>query len=501
MVNGRTNTLPVEDRWSYLWLAVGGFLGIFIFGKWTIPLAPWLSVLFTIRFIHTQKAFRGYVILSLVSMAQGALVVWQGIIPSSFFPVQMLYAIIIIGSLTDNLPYLADRLLTPRFKGFAASLVFPVALTAWEFFRLTNSPLGSFGALAYSQYGNLPLMQLVSITGLWGLTFLIGWFGATVNWVWEQSFSWPKVRRGVALWSTVMGLVLFYGGARLVFHASPTGTVRVASFTAVDIREEGAKLWSLIKTDKDAFRQMTHGFHERYFSETRRQASAGAQLILWPEVAGICAGEDEAALLERGRQLARDEGIYLVMPLLTLHDDGQHAPENKLIVVGPAGDTVMEHYKYGGNVVEGSVPGDGVLRTFKTPFGTVSGVICWDMDFPRIVNQTGRNGTDILLAPAADWRAVSTTHAHMSVFRAIENGVALVRHADNGLSIATDPYGRVLATLDHFTANERLMVVQVPITGVTTAYSIIGDLFGWMTVIGFLMLVCWAAVQGRKTKN
>ncbi len=93
--------------------------------------------------------------------------------------------------------------------------------------------------------------------------------------------------------------------------------------------------------------------------------------------------------------------------------------------------------------------------------------------------------------------AVSTTHAHMSVFRAIENGVSLVRHADNGLSIATDPYGRVLASLDHFSADRRLMVVEVPTAGVTTIYSIVGDLFGWIAGLGFLTIVVVTAAQGR----
>jgi apolipoprotein N-acyltransferase len=304
------------------------------------------------------------------------------------------------------------------------------------------------------------------------------------------------VRRCFALYGTVMALVLLFGGARLVLYESPAGTMRIASFTKMDLRGEGAELWPLLRNDRAAFREKTRGFHDRYFSETCRQADAGAQLILWPELAGICASEDEAMLIERGRQLAREKSVYLAMPLFTQHK--QRPPENKLIVVDPSGEVVMEHYKYGGNVLERSVLGDRVLRTFQTPSATVSGVICWDMDFPGIVSQSGRNGTDILLNPTADWQTASTTHAAMAVFRAIENGVSLVRQADNGLSIVTDPYGRTLAATDHFTASERLMVAQVPTTGVTTVYSIVGDLFGWATVIGFPLLVCWAVIQSRQ---
>jgi len=86
----------------------------------------------------------------------------------------------------------------------------------------------------------------------------------------------------------------------------------------------------------------------------------------------------------------------------------------------------------------------------------------------------------------------------MAVFRAIENGISVVRRAEQGRSITVDPYGRVLAKMDHFTASERVMVAQVPTQGVFTVYSVIGDLFGWLSVVGFVVVAIWAVVRGRK---
>ena len=263
----------------------------------------------------------------------------------------------------------------------------------------------------------------------------------------------------------------------------------------------GADFRTLAESDPAAFRQRTRDVHNRYFDETRRQADAGAQLILWPEAAGICAREDEAELIDRGRALARDKDIYLAMPLFVQSLKQNRRPENKLIVVAPKGDVVFEHFKYGGNEFEGSVLGDAVLQTFQTTSAEVGGVICWDMDFPGIVRQIGRRGADILLAPANDWQAVSTTHAHMAVFRAVENGASVVRQAKNGLSIVTDPYGRTLAKMDHFTTSHRLMVAQVPTTGVTTVYSVVGDLFAWGTVVTFLLLACMSVFAGRRVQG
>ena len=41
-------------------------------------------------------------------------------------------------------------------------------------------------SLAYTQYGNLPLLQVISLTGAYGVSFLIAWFASVGNRAWEQ---------------------------------------------------------------------------------------------------------------------------------------------------------------------------------------------------------------------------------------------------------------------------------------------------------------------------
>jgi apolipoprotein N-acyltransferase len=65
------------------------------------------------------------------------------------------------------------------------------------------------------------------------------------------------------------------------------------------------------------------------------------------------------------------------------------------------------------------------------------------------------------------------------------------------MSIATDAYGRVLASLDHFAVDRRVMVVEVPTERVPTIYSAVGDLFSWITILGFLAIVSVTVVTGR----
>lgn len=490
MTRQQTNWETIADRWSYLWLAIGVLLLLLVGPRWTISLAPWLAPVFLIRFMRSQRVIWGYILLIIAFIATG-IIQSHGITTG---PPVVTTTVVVLGSLLQTIPYLLDRLLAQRLPGFAETLVYPLALTALSFADMSTNPAGSWGSLGYSQYGNLPLMQLVSITGMSGLTFLIAWFAPVVNWAWDRILARKEIWRGVLLYAGVLVIVLAFGMARLAFFPLEPGTVRVASITDsdIDIRTIG----ELFTTDVEAFRQELKESHDRYFEATIREAQAGAKIVLWSEAAGLALEADAPELIARGKEVARQEEIYLAIPLYVIHDDPQqHPTENKLLIMDPAGDIVVEHYKYGGNIFEGSVLGDRVLHTVETPYGTLSGVICWDADFPVTLQQAGRNGTDILLVPAGDWQEISPLHSHMAVFRAIEDGVSLVRQVNGGLSLATDPYGRMLATLNHFTASERVMVAQVPTHGVHTIYPVIGDVVGWLAVAGLVVLVVWAIAR------
>ena len=145
-----------------------------------------------------------------------------------------------------------------------------------------------------------------------------------------------------------------------------------------------------------------------------------------------------------------------------------------------------------------TVAGDGKVAILDTLYGKIASVICYDMDFPGLVRQAGQAGADLMLVPAKDWKESRLMHWQMAVFRAIENGFSLVRsNGGHGLSAAADYQGRVLATTDQVTTEERLMIADVPTEGVTTIYSRIGDLFAWLCVAGVMAVVGWAVVRRR----
>ena len=495
-MNQKRVTYPISDRWSYLWLVIGTLLSFF----WALPLALWLSPIFQIRFMRSQKPLRGFILISLTSFAVFAITL------RDFLPMPMpvyLVTTLIMALTVGAIPLLSDRLLVSYIPGFLITLVYPLATTAMDYFGAMSNPAGSLGAQAYVQFGNQSLIQLASITGMWGITFLVSWLGPVANWAWEREFNWQEIKRGTAVFAGILLLVFIYGSARLAFASEPTDSVRMHGITEVGMGELWGEM-NRIKSEEgwQAMRELSAEHQEQYLEGTIREARAGAKLVHWPEMAFMIAKEDEAPFLERAKQIARDEGIYISMPMGTVYENDSSPWENKMFVVDPQGEVVIEHYKYGNAADEGFKPGDGMLQTVETPFGTLSALICNDTNHQEVVTQAGRNGTDILLSPAFEFRGIVPIHAHMAAFRAIENGTTIVRQADNGLSTVIDPYGRTLAEMNYYTTNEHVLVAQVSAnSSIFTLYPIIGDLCAWLAIAGFVAMIIYGFILRRREKR
>ena len=222
-MNKRQISYPVNDRWSYLWLLVATVLGLFSvgIGKWLIPVTAWLGAIFYIRFFRTQRrAWWAYLLTSISITITTVITMPSWMAPS-------IISIVVGAVLLSPLPLLLDRWLAQRLPGFASTLVFPLAWTAFDFFNANTNPM-PISTSAYALYSDLVLLQLLSLTGIWGLSFLSAWLGSVVNWAWEREFAWLEIKRGALIYIGLMLLVVTYGQARRWFAPTPAQTVRVA---------------------------------------------------------------------------------------------------------------------------------------------------------------------------------------------------------------------------------------------------------------------------------
>ncbi len=488
---------------SWTCFVLAGVLLLFANGGHAIAVAAWLAPVFLLRFVRLQRSAVGlllaYVLLSVTVGFQ-----LRGMVPIPGLGYVLFLAA--YGALLV-VPYVAEHFLAPWLPGFTATLVFPTAWAVTEFVT-SRGPYGSWGSIAYSQHGDLPLLQLLSVTGLWGVTFLIGWFAAVVNWAWDQPVQSPQVLRRLAVFAAVLVGVFFFGGFRLALFAPSSPTVRVASLTSLAVVKpiSGTVRQNVLKGKGSSaeiaeFNNWVATINNDLLARAEREAQSGAKIIFWGEANAPVYKQDEPALIARGRQLAARYHVYLGMALATW-DAGQHHPlENKLVLIDSSGQIAWEYFKahpVPGPEAAMSVTKDGMLRSLDTPHGRVTSVICFDADFPRLLAQAGAMNADIVLDPSNDWRAIDPYHTHMASFRAVEQGVNLIRHTSLGLSAAYDYQGRQLAAMDHYRSTDYVMVSDIPTRGVKTFYSRFGDWFGWTCLAALLVFILRAAGQARR---
>lgn len=482
-------------------LLIGTLLGLVGSGQYTVPLATWAVSVFLLRFVRDHPIRVG--IPALITATMPTLILgW------SFFPFGGTVGLVvfaIVASTMGALPYLLDRLLAPEEHGWSRLLTFPIVAAGMEWSSQHGNDLGSWGASAYTQVDQHGLLQLVSVTGLVGPTFVMALFATVVNDVWESSRRSRAPSTTALAGALLIAATLMLGQARRV-RTPPLEPVRVAGISGPRWNALPPELFAswreaevLSAADLDRIRRHTAPEHARLWDAVEREARAGAELITWSEAAMVLPDVDREPVLERGAELARTLDVTLVLALGVL--DTGPAPrrlENQTVIVTPDGRISKPYLKTiptPGAEREFTRAGDGRLVVVDTPVGRVATVICYDADFPGLVAKAGAAEADVLVVPAGDWAEVAALHADMASVRAVEQGLSVLRVASAGRSTAVDPYGRVVAAHRWSPRGPDTLAGVLPVGRIPTAYSTLGDLFG-----GTLALLTLLGIVGRTAR-
>lgn len=474
---------------KYKWLIISGILMLFYNGRYVIPLAAWFGPLFLVRYYRTEKSKKS-IVLCYIIMMLSSFISFKGV---TGIEGSIEYVVLIGMSFIFFSPFFIDKFIADKFNGFTSTLVLPLAGVTVEYLFSIISPYGTWGSIAYSQYGNLELEQLLSITGIWGISFILYWFYSTINWIWENNFHIADIKKGVAIFMSVIFLVLLAGGLRVKVFNTDSNTVKIASISVPH-----KPLWKDIDpildgrgntAEKvDEVKEKLNGLHEELLDLTLREAQNGAKIIFWHECNGLVFKEDEDMFISQTSKIAKKYNIYIVMSIAAF-TPGINNDENKTVLIDNTGEIGFQYEKT--KIVPGDndIKGNGIIKYLDTPYGRIGSAICFDMDFPSYIRQAGKNNIDILLVPSSDWKEIDPIHTKMASFRAIENGFNFVRQVQNGYSLSTDYLGHTISSMDFFNTDDKVMISHVPTKGTKTVYSIMGDFFAWICVGVFCSLV------------
>lgn len=205
----------------------------------------------------------------------------------------------------------------------------------------TTSEMGSWGSPAYSQLGDLPLMQLASVFGLTGISGLLALSQASLALLWTAPRS--RLAQGAVL--TTVLLVLAAHGFGVWRLAQPlTGPQVTVAAVVTDLPV------SALEEPDDTV--LTAGT-EQLFDRTREAARRSAELVVWNEGATLVTPDAEQAFVARGRALADGLGVELVLAYIVPLTSGPDRYEKKYVWLAP-GEGIVETY-----LKHHPVPGEG----------------------------------------------------------------------------------------------------------------------------------------------
>jgi apolipoprotein N-acyltransferase len=352
---------------------------------------------------------------------------------------------------------------TRRLGPVAGALAFPAAWTSYEFLLSLVSPHGTALSLGYSQIQWLTLMQIVSVTGLWGVVFLVTSVPSSI----AAALSY-RSPRALAPPAVLLLAAVSFGAYRLQ-HAAASHPIRVGlAVTDTDIGR------AFETTDAATMLAVVRGYGDRI----DRLARDGAILIVLPEkMTGVTpTSAPEAAGMFA--DAARRNHVTVVAGINRVAIDPLR---NVAWVFGPDGRQLVEYDKH--HMLPGPETGYlvGAQPALFSASNAQAGVaICKDMDFQGWSREYGRRDVRLLAVPAWDFVVDGRLHFRMALARGIENGFAMVRAAEEGLLTVTDGYGRMIAWKT--SGSEALLVADVEPGPGATFYTRTGDWCGWLAV-------------------
>jgi len=477
--------IKTKTNFSYAYLLISFVFLFFLNGRWIIPIAAFLAPLFLIRFLRFHRPLKGCLLLILVGWVSN-IFIWKEMMPVAGF---FYYFLMLMMSVFTSITYLIDRVYSQKERGIISSLVFPSVYVLMEYIVVSTNPSGSYGTLAHTQ-SSLPLLQIVAITGIWGVTFLVMWTASIINWLWDNSFE----RKNILLVFWVYGIpflsVILYGQFRLSTNIE-SNTVRVASIniSKISLNKRFEALDKIYrKKDWSEYDTVSEQSNNIFLNHCHIAVSAGAKIVFGVETVISLTKGKEIGFIEQAKVLAQNDSVYLGLPTqVLLQGFPEVRPENKIIWISPKGQVLFVYYKAKPTPGEGTY-GDGLLKYFDSPYGRISTSICFDMDFPELINQVNNKKVDIMLVPGSDWPEITPYHTYVSSFRAIEHGFNLVRSATKGLSASFNYKGQLLSSMDFYKTNELILYSDIPTTGQKTIYSILGNYFAWLCILFFIII-------------
>ena len=386
---------------------------------------------------------------------------------------------------------------------WAMAIVFAVSWGVCEWARTLGSGAHSWGALAFSQWRDLPLLQNVRWMGQHGLSAWCAFCAAALALGFE---AWTRTRgkshaastytssgRGASRWQSAwalwgvpafaMGLLHAAGAWRLAANPVASSSASASSGGRMKALLVQTNLPSVRKGQESAVSAALR-LSDKFFQ--MHPNAAKPDVVVWPEttlsgsigrralngaVIGSQAQSVEGLEPMQVQSWARRRGVPILVGS-SLHDvgsDGRKAVRNDAVWFGPGGQIerrgktrpvpfgeralfsewlpFLENFAPNPMVEPDKTRGPMKVRTGAREL-SIGTVICFESAFSHPALEATRGAQALMVLTNDEWFGQTEApfqHAAMGVLRAVECGVPLAQAANGGRSFAVDRFGRAIA--------------------------------------------------------
>ncbi len=441
-----------------------GTLTAFSFPKFNLSFFSWISLIPIILIISKKNPKQSF-LLGLISgfSFYAVLLYWIPDVPIHYGNLSLAFSILIYILLIlflalfwafFSLTYSKIHQSFPKFVLFLA----PFIWVSFEYI-LTHIFTGfPWGLIGYSQYKNIYLIQTASITGVYGISFILLLF--------QSSFIFSVNFKKKAPFFSVLTLVLIIHlwGYAIIKPIHSTDNSLKASVIQGNVPSETN--WN------EESPQEIYDLFDQHLELSFQAYLQGCRLIVWPELSvPLCFSchygiyeefKDKlfqfvqktecTFLLGTYESTKTKKGIQYYNTALCLSPNLSTSQYYKMHLV-PFGEytpykKIFSFISKFTHAIGELTPGEKYsLHEFEgIKFGSP---ICYEIIFPNLVRRFVKIGGNFLVTITNDgWYGKSSApyqHFSIAVFRAVENRRFLLRAATTGISGIVDPYGRILS--------------------------------------------------------
>jgi len=482
--------------------AISGLLITSTMPGFDVPFLGWIALIPLLMALTTTPTRQHYVLaLPFGLLLSIGVHNWY---PHIFPPALGYFLIFAVGTFYAGMIQLGSWLQS-RLPGVFKLLALPVAWSAVEFVKFIAPVVEDwwFVLLAKTMWRFPPALQILSVTGFPGLSFLVMLANVAIVFLLLKvgKFESLQVSKRASITALIVVAAVLVWGA-LTIPSGPSNTFTIAALT--DMVNQDPNILSTSEFEAEEFGtsantpETSQAIFDVDVALTREIAVQNPDFIVWPE--NEFADADDPQFIDQLKDLAVETDSYIVADVVWNAPTGMH---DTALMVGPAGDEIGHRAKINttdGEENVGFVPGPREYPVFETPYGKVGLGVCWDRHRLYITRELVRNGAEIVLMTVDDDFGANPNfppfHASDGVFRAAENRVAFGLGTINGLSLVIDPYGRITAEGE---TNERGTIIGYTFTAEgQSPYTRFGDWFGWL-MVGMLVILVAISLRRETT--